>query len=54
MKNNEILSAIESKAIGAEQILFLLNQNSASEYEDVIDIVRGTLADILELTDKLR
>ncbi|BAL85097.1 hypothetical protein SELR_pSRC300240 (plasmid) [Selenomonas ruminantium subsp. lactilytica TAM6421] len=54
MNNVAIVNEIKGKLIGAEQILFLLNQNGTNDdYEDVIEIVRNTLSDAMELTDKI-
>lgn len=54
MNNVAIVNEIKGKLIGAEQILFLLTQNGTDDdYKDVINIVRSTLADTMELVDEV-
>ena len=54
MNNEYIAKEIKSKAYGAEQILFLLNQAHDGEYAETIEIVRSTLSEVMELADKIK
>ncbi len=54
MNNKYIAKEIKSKAYGAEQILFLLNQAHDGEYKETIEIVRSTLSEVMKLADKIK
>ena len=52
MNNKYVAKEIKNKVNGAEQILLLLNQVHNGEYAETIEIVRSTLSEVAELTDK--